>query len=339
MRGLYRQIADSYRFCYDNFPKFENPVEMWRYVKPLLTFRHDPSKGDVNQVTGKVYTEETELIQSAQTLFDNNIHGESGYGDCDCFSALAIAIFHTQGWNDCDIVLAGRDKKDAVHIYTYVTFEGETYCVDFTQPRFNSERYYPYTQVIPVTFKSIDMARLQLAEPNYMSLSEGVADLYIVVPDGKGGTMKVKEDFFDDWGDLEYKTFMDLVEPYNTPMHMNGILSKWRERQQQKREDRRAFKLQKQQDKFAGRENVAKAGGGLGGIIGKVTEIFGGGAQDEMLPPTQMAPAQRDFSLQVGQNIPNMPGSFWANNKQWIIPAGIGVAVLGGAWLYSRSRK
>jgi len=141
MRGLYKQIADSYQYCADNFPKFENPVEMWRYVKPLLTFRHDPTEGDLNHQTGQVYDEETELLQTAQTLFDNNIHGESGYGDCDCFSALAIAIFHTQGWNNCDIVLAGRNKKEAVHIYTYVTFEGETYCIDFTQPRFNSERY------------------------------------------------------------------------------------------------------------------------------------------------------------------------------------------------------
>jgi len=140
MRGIRRQVIDSVEYCFNNIPTMENPQELFTYLKQRVNFKHDPPG--------------TELLQTAQTLFDDNKHGLSGYGDCDCFTILATAAFISQGWGDIDIVLAGRSKSVPVHIYNYITHDGSRYCFDLTEPYFNMERTYPLKQILPIRFYS-----------------------------------------------------------------------------------------------------------------------------------------------------------------------------------------
>ncbi len=140
MRGIRQQIIDSVEWCYNNVPVFDNPMELYNYFLPRITFVEDP-KG-------------VELLQTAQTLFENNYHGIPGAGDCDCFTILGTASFIAQGWGGIDIDLAGRNKWNAVHIYNEIKFDGEYYVFDLTEKRFNKERYYPYKQILPIYFNN-----------------------------------------------------------------------------------------------------------------------------------------------------------------------------------------
>jgi hypothetical protein len=138
MYYLRKQIIDSVEWCYNNIPVCSDPKELFYTLKKDVTFKDDP-EGD-------------ELLQTAETLFDNNYHGRSGHGDCDCFTILAIASFIAQGWGHMDIVLAGRNNSAPVHIYAYIKFRGENFTFDLTEPNFNQERYYQLKQVLPITF-------------------------------------------------------------------------------------------------------------------------------------------------------------------------------------------
>lgn len=140
MRGIRAQIIDSVQFCYDYIPTMGDPAELFNYLKKYITFKHDPPN--------------TELLQSAQTLFLNNKHGIAGAGDCDCFVILACAAFIAQGWGDFDIILAGRSYKNPVHIYCRIKFKNQSYIFDLTEPKFNQERSYKYRQILPVKFYS-----------------------------------------------------------------------------------------------------------------------------------------------------------------------------------------
>lgn len=138
MRAIRAQIIDSVEYCANNIPVMETPRELWQYLKDRTTFKHDP--------------ENVELLQTAQTLFENNVHKTPGAGDCDCFTILVCAAAICQNW-PVDIVLAGRTKKGATHIYTYVyDNDGQRFTLDLTEPLFNSERPYKFTQVLPVPY-------------------------------------------------------------------------------------------------------------------------------------------------------------------------------------------
>jgi hypothetical protein len=140
MAAIRLKIIESVQFCYDTIPAFNTPRELFDYLKPMVKFRHDP--------------DETELLQSAYTLFFNNRHGIPGAGDCDCFTILASAAFIAQGWGKFDIVLAGRNKKTPVHIYNYIYFDNEVFTFDLTEPKFDQERPYPFRQILPIRFIS-----------------------------------------------------------------------------------------------------------------------------------------------------------------------------------------
>lgn len=133
---LVEQAKEGIEYCDLNFPKFNNPVEMYYYLKARTRFENDP--------TG------TELIQSPGTLFENNMHGQSGLGDCDCFSTLLLSCLWANGWFENYIMLYGNKKICPSHIAIETVVNGETVFLDLTQSKPNSERFYKYYQKIPV---------------------------------------------------------------------------------------------------------------------------------------------------------------------------------------------
>jgi len=101
--------------------------DLWNNLKPRITYCKDP-KG-------------VELFQTYETLFYNNFHGRSGYGDCDCFVISTLGAAAACGL-PAKVVLAGRDKKNPVHIWTEV--QGIPF--DLTNPTLGSARPYPFIQ-------------------------------------------------------------------------------------------------------------------------------------------------------------------------------------------------
>jgi hypothetical protein len=58
---------------------------------------------------------------------------------------------------------------------------------------------------------------------------------------------------------------------------LNKQIDNFRDRRDERREDKQEFKLQKIGARAAGRADVAAAGGGLGGLLDKITGAIGGG--------------------------------------------------------------
>jgi hypothetical protein len=136
MRGIRTQVIDSLEFCVNEMPRFDDPEQMFKALKNMVTYKNDPPG--------------TELLQSVPTLFKENYWGISGAGDCDCFSILVLAMCIANGWNKQEIILAGRNKLTPVHIWTVVYVNGKRYAMDLTNTYCNVERKYKYTQVLPV---------------------------------------------------------------------------------------------------------------------------------------------------------------------------------------------
>jgi len=135
LRALREQVIDSYEYCKEHF-QFRDPDEMFWVLKSNVKYKNDPPQ--------------VELLQTADTLFDNNWHGSRGAGDCDCFTILVLACCMVNGWTQNKIVLAGRKKSAPSHIYSRTLFNDKWYTIDLTEPVINSERYYPYKQDLNV---------------------------------------------------------------------------------------------------------------------------------------------------------------------------------------------
>lgn len=134
LEGLIYQVNDSINFCRSEFPKFSTPEKLFNFLKLITVYHSDPK--------------DVELIQSVPTLIENNYWGISGAGDCDCFTVLTIAACISNGWNDNQIVLKGRSKKNPVHIYSSTIVDDQLYTLDLTNTYINTEREYPLTQII-----------------------------------------------------------------------------------------------------------------------------------------------------------------------------------------------
>jgi len=130
------QIIDGIKYAEQTTPIFLNPRELWDYLKPKLTYKNDPPG--------------IELLQTYETLIKNNWHGKPGFGDCDCFTIATVTLAIASRMHGVRIVLAGRDKESPVHIWTEIKHAGKIYTLDFTEPNFNQERKYKYTQILPV---------------------------------------------------------------------------------------------------------------------------------------------------------------------------------------------
>jgi len=136
MKGIRTQVIDSLSYCVNNMPSFNNPEQMFKALKNMITYHNDPPG--------------VELLQSVPTLFENNYWGIKGAGDCDCFSILFLSMCVANGWNDQQIVLAGRSKSVPVHIWTRVKFNNQWYDADLTQAYFNTTRNYKFQQFLSV---------------------------------------------------------------------------------------------------------------------------------------------------------------------------------------------
>jgi hypothetical protein len=136
MKGIRIQVIDSLDFCVNKMPSFENPEQMFKTLKNMITYKNDPPG--------------TELLQTVPTLFENNFWNVPGAGDCDCFTILALSMCVAHGWMDQEIVLAGRSKLSPVHIWSRIKWNGKWYDFDLTQPYFNSTRPYKFKQYLKV---------------------------------------------------------------------------------------------------------------------------------------------------------------------------------------------
>lgn len=136
MRGIRTQVVDSLNFCVNEMPTFDNPEQMFKALRNMTTYKNDPPN--------------VELIQSVETLFNQNYWGIRGAGDCDCFTVLVLAMCCAHGWNEQEIVLVGRSKLAPVHIWSTVKYNGKRYSMDLTNAFFNIERKYKYIQRLPV---------------------------------------------------------------------------------------------------------------------------------------------------------------------------------------------
>lgn len=136
MRGIRTQVIDSLEYCVNEMPSFDHPEKMFNTLRNMVKYKNDPPG--------------IELLQSVPTLFEDNFWGRPGMGDCDCFTILLLSMNIAQGWNDQQIVLAGRSKISPVHIWCRVKFNGSWYEMDLTQQYFNSTRKYKYVQHLDV---------------------------------------------------------------------------------------------------------------------------------------------------------------------------------------------
>lgn len=231
LHHLRKQVFDSIPYCIKNIPHFDTPEQLFNYLKSKVTYKNDP-KG-------------VELFQTAQTLLDNNWHGKSGLGDCDCFSILCLASLISQGFYNVGIVLAGRSKYNASHIYTYVDL-GTTgrQILDLTNNKFNYERPYPYTQFIPfkISKNQIDMF-LQLADQPLTRRKRksrkaftGSYDPYLWMQSKNIG---VREDTLDD---LPLQQFCDTMLSEGYSLEEIGELQGRRAQRVEKRQETKANK-------------------------------------------------------------------------------------------------
>jgi hypothetical protein len=133
--AIREQIVDSYDYCSQNLTA-RTPEGLFNLIKANVVYRNDP-KG-------------IELLQTSQTMFENNYHGIRGAGDCDCFTITALAALMVNGFTDNEIVLAGRTNREPSHIYCRTFWNNEWKVLDLTEPFYNQERKYKYKQTIRI---------------------------------------------------------------------------------------------------------------------------------------------------------------------------------------------
>lgn len=131
LKYLKIQVIESIPFAAEKCPAFKNdPKALFNWLKMWTRYKNDPDG--------------IELLQTMQTLWANG-----GQGDCDCFVITTLACLVVNGYKDIDVVLVGRSRRHAVHIYTQVCVNGQTYILDLTNRYFDHERSYPFKQVLP----------------------------------------------------------------------------------------------------------------------------------------------------------------------------------------------
>lgn len=129
MRYLKLQILDSIPFACEVCPEFpsNDPRALFDWLKTWTQYKNDPQG--------------IEYLQCMQTLWDNE-----GRGDCDCFTITTVACLAACGYKNIEVILVGREKKRAVHIYVQTIVDGTRYTLDLTNRDFNKEREYPFKQ-------------------------------------------------------------------------------------------------------------------------------------------------------------------------------------------------
>lgn len=145
------QVSEGLEYAKTEMPALDTPEKIFNWLKLRTRYKHDPKN--------------TELFQTLPTLLDNNFHGITGAGDCDCFTIAALSTLLANGFYNCGIVLVGRNRFNPVHIYAYVEDNGKRYFLDLTNKYFDQTRFYPYAQYIPFKINQNEKnMMLQLAE-------------------------------------------------------------------------------------------------------------------------------------------------------------------------------
>ena len=147
------QVLEGIPYAQKNVPEFKSAQDIFDWLKLRTKYKNDPQG--------------TELFQTLPTLLENNFHGITGHGDCDCFTIAALTVLAANNFKNFGIVLVGRNAFNPVHIYCYVIDEtGEKKYLDLTNKYFNQTRNYLYKQEIPfnLTLKEKNDMLLQLAD-------------------------------------------------------------------------------------------------------------------------------------------------------------------------------
>lgn len=145
LRAMQTQVIDGLDYALQTVPQFNDPRQLWDWLKPKLTFKSD----------GTYKGQPRELLQTMPTLMRGGVWGAKGLGDCDCFVITTLTSMIANNWDGIKIALVGRAKNYPVHIYTVIYWKGERKVLDFTNPNFNQERdTYKFIQEIPVKWKN-----------------------------------------------------------------------------------------------------------------------------------------------------------------------------------------
>ena len=236
LRLLRKQVMEGVPYAQQDLPKFDTPEQVFRWLKLRTTYKHDP-KG-------------TELFQTLPTLLDDNYHGLTGSGDCDCFTIAALTILLANGFDNCGIVLVGRKSWKPVHIYAYVIDDsGEKKYLDLTNRVYNYERSYPYKQHIQFKLnqKEKNNMMLQLADKNDMYNG------YLWMP---SQNINLREDLLDE---LDDDTFTNQLLSEGYDMSEISELSGRRDRRIKRREAREKRKADRSERKNKRTESKARA--------------------------------------------------------------------------------
>lgn len=126
------QIQESIDFARQYCPDVSDPRELFYWLHDRVKYMSDP-------VT-------IELIMTMETMMNGTRTGVPGGGDCDDFTITGVASLIACGFEDVQIVLAGRRKDNPVHIYCRVKYGGDWYAFDLTNEQFDYERNYKYIQ-------------------------------------------------------------------------------------------------------------------------------------------------------------------------------------------------
>lgn len=135
LKGLRLQVIESLPYCSEQNFYYDSPRVMYYNILNRIKYKNDPPG--------------VELIQTVPTLFENNYHGQPGAGDCDCFTVLTLAIGTINNWRQ-RIVLCGREKTNAVHIFSQVYWNKQWQTVDLTRGLYNTHKKYKFYQYINV---------------------------------------------------------------------------------------------------------------------------------------------------------------------------------------------
>lgn len=235
LRLFRKQVMEGVPYAQEQLPRFTSPEQIFKWLKLRTTYKNDP-KG-------------TELFQTLPTLLDDNYHGLTGSGDCDCFTIAALSVLLANGFTDCGIVLVGRKSWQPVHIYAYVVDDGgQRKYLDLTNKVYNYERPYPYKQHIPFKLNQKEKnMMLQLADPNDMYNG------YLWMP---SQNINLREDLLDEMSDRNFTNTL-LSEGYD--MSEIEELSSRRDRRIKRREAREKRKADRSERKNKKTESKARA--------------------------------------------------------------------------------
>jgi hypothetical protein len=95
------QVLEGIPYAQNNIPKFETPEQAFNWLKLRTKYKNDP--------TG------TELFQTLPTLLENNFHGITGHGDCDCFTIAILSILAANNFKNIGIVRIATSKNTIVN--------------------------------------------------------------------------------------------------------------------------------------------------------------------------------------------------------------------------------